>query len=170
MDLKRIQELVKLVASGDVAELEVEEKGVRVVIRKNAPNVTMQTAAYPPMYFPPTPPPATVQPGQTPFATVPAAQPAETVTPAAAAAPVDENLFTVTAPIVGTMYRTPSPDSEAFVEVGDRVGIGDTLCIIEAMKLMNEIEADVAGTIVAVKAENGEPVEFDQPLFVIDVS
>jgi len=171
MDLQRIQELLKLVAEGDVAELEIEEDGVKVTIRKNTPNVTVQPAGFPPMFFPQAGAP--VQPAMP--ATAPVATPTAPVAPQESEAPAvpketADDRFIAKAPIVGTLYRAGSPDSDAFVEVGSHVSVGDTLCIIEAMKLMNEIESDVSGTVVEVFAENGQPVEYDQPLFAIDVS
>lgn len=155
MDLKHLREVLELVAECDVSEVEIEEEDLRLVIRKHAPvqapQVTYATA----------PPPA--------LAPAPAAAPA-----AEAAAPAPEASkpagTEVRAPIVGTFYAAPNPDSDAYVKVGQRVNAGDTLCIIEAMKLMNEIESEVSGTVTAILVDNATPVEFDQPLFVIDPS
>lgn len=155
MDLKHLREVLELVAECDVSEVEIEEEDLRLVIRKHAPvqapQVTYATA-----------PPAAAAPS-------PAAAPAAEV-----AAPAPEaskpSGTEVRAPIVGTFYAAPNPDSDAYVKVGQRVNAGDTLCIIEAMKLMNEIESEVSGTVTAILVDNATPVEFDQPLFVIDPS
>lgn len=179
MDLARIRELLSIVAESGVAEVEIEEDDFKLVVRKNAATVMVQQPmmpAYgmgyaPPAYAPPAPP---AYP-QTPPAPVPnAAPPGDTAaappTPSTEkeeAAPVAEGK-TVKAPIVGTFYTAPAPDADPFVQVGDTVKVGDVLCIIEAMKLMNEIESDMAGTVKQILAENAEPVEFDQPLFIID--
>lgn len=174
MDLSQIRELLKIVADSGVAEVEIEEENFKLVVRLNAPNVSIQQASpfqmpsampyYQPAYGPPPP----VNP-------VPAA-PAAPVPPAAAPAPASEpaapapsaNEYTVKAPIVGTLYQASSPDAPPYVNVGDKVNPGDVLCIIEAMKLMNEIECDVSGTIKQILIDNAEPVEYDQPLFIIE--
>lgn len=154
MDLKHLREVLELVAECDVSEVEIEEEDLRLVIRKHAP------AQAPQVTYATAPPPA---------APAPAAAPA-----AEAAAPAPEASkpagTEVRAPIVGTFYAAPNPDSDPYVKVGQKVTAGDTLCIIEAMKLMNEIESEVSGTVTAILVENGTPVEFDQPLFVIDPS
>ncbi len=154
MDLDHLREILDLVAEADVSEVEIEEEDLRVVIRKHAP-----VAAMPPQVTYTTAPTAAVAPS------APAA--AEPATPAAASAPTGTEVH---APIVGTYYAASSPDSDPFIKVGDRVSTGDVLCIIEAMKLMNEIESEVSGTVVQILVENGTPVEFDQPLFIIDPS
>lgn len=147
MDLKHLREVLELVASCDVSEVEIEEEDLRLVIRKHAPAAAPQIT----------------------YATAPA--PVAAPAPAAAApAEAQPSGTQVRAPIVGTFYAAPNPDSPAFIKVGQKVSVGDTLCIIEAMKLMNEIECEVSGTVTAVLVENGTPVEFDQPLFVIDPS
>lgn len=155
MDLKHLREVLELVAECDVSEVEIEEEDLRLVIRKHAP----------------------VQAPQVTYATAPptAAAPSPAAAPAAeVAAPAPEaskpSGTEVRAPIVGTFYAAPNPDSDAYVKVGQRVNAGDTLCIIEAMKLMNEIESEVSGTVTAILVDNATPVEFDQPLFVIDPS
>ena len=178
MDLAQIRELLQTVAQSDVAEVEIEEEGFRVVVRKQAPSVMMQAPmpfAYPQAgYMPPAyaPPPQAYPAPQTPPAAAPTppaapAAPAEAPAEAPAAASSGKN---VKAPIVGTFYRAPAPDADPFVEGGDKVKPGDVLCIIEAMKLMNEIEAEFGGTVTEILVENAQPVEFDQPLFVIDPS
>ncbi len=176
MTLNEIKDLLRVVAESGVEEVEIEQDGVRLVVRRNAPAMLVQQApqmAFPPMYAPqmpyagpqqpmPQPAPAPQMPQAAPQAAAPqAAAPA----PAEEAAPAGE---AVRAPIVGTFYAAPSPDSANFVSVGSKVAVGDVLCIIEAMKLMNEIEAEVAGTITEVLVANAEAVEYDQPLFRID--
>src|SRR5581483_6741169 len=118
------------------------------------------TEIVPHVYMPPEPRPAPVAAAEPPPIVAP---------PAAAPAPEAENLHIITSPIVGTFYRASSPTAESFVNVGDAISLGQTLCIIEAMKLMNEIQADVSGTVAKILVENGQPVEFGQPLFGIKV-
>lgn len=154
MDLKHLREVLELVASCDVSEVEIEEEDLRLVIRKHAP------AAAPQITYATAPAPVAA----------PAPAPAAPAPAAAAPAEAQPSGTQVRAPIVGTFYAAPNPDSPAFIKVGQKVSVGDTLCIIEAMKLMNEIECEVSGTVTAVLVENGTPVEFDQPLFVIDPS
>jgi acetyl-CoA carboxylase biotin carboxyl carrier protein len=156
MNLKEIKELIELIKDTDISELEVERSGVKVRLRKGG-DVTFHPSM-PRMEYPPT---AIVAP-------------AVTVVPAAGAAvekvtePAKTNVIKVTSPIVGTFYRSSSPDKPAYVEVGDVVKKGQVLCIIEAMKLMNEIECESAGKIVQVLVESGAPVEYGEPLFVIE--
>jgi len=184
MDLEKIRELLQIVADSGVAEVEIEQDDFKLVVRKNNPTITVQPSAPayapPPMYMPPYMPPmppaaiapaaapvAPAAPALAPVAPVPAAPaPASEAPEAAPVVTGDE----IKAPIVGTFYSAPAPDADPYVQVGDRVKTGDVLCIIEAMKLMNEIEAEVAGTIREIFVENGQPVEFDQPLFLIDPS
>jgi len=152
MDLRKLKTLIELVESSGVAELEIQEGEERVrITRAFAPGAQVIAAA-----------PA--------VASVPAATAMSTTPPAAPVAPPEPQEpegHLVKSPMVGTFYRAASPGAKAFVEVGDSVQVGDTLCIIEAMKLMNEIEADKAGVVKQVLAENGQPVEFGQPLVVI---
>ncbi|ARA93047.1 acetyl-CoA carboxylase, biotin carboxyl carrier protein [Rhodothermaceae bacterium RA] len=181
MDLAQIRELLKVVAESEVAEVEIEQDDFKLVVRKNPPVVMMQPPAmpaynvgyaplpaYPPMPAspPPPPPPNGAVPPAAPAAAPEPAAGAATGTASAAEAP-PANEHEVKAPIVGTFYRAPSPDADPFVQVGDRVKPGDVLCIIEAMKLMNEIESEVAGTVTEILVENAQPVEYDQPLFRI---
>lgn len=156
MDLKEIQALIKFVSTAGVDEVEINRKDFKLVIKKNAIQVTSVA------------PVAVSQP-----MALPAAQPA----PAVAAAPVapvatpaakTDNLITIKSPMVGTFYRSSNPDSPAFVNVGDEVKSGKVVCIIEAMKLFNEIESEVSGRIVKVLVENATPVEYDQPLFLVE--
>lgn len=162
MDLARIRELIRAASESEAAEVEIEEHGVRIVVRKNAPSVTIQPpvmlAHYPQASAP-------VAASLAPDGAVPAA-PQDSPEPVAAK--VQASGLTVEAPTPGTYYSAPSPDAEPFVSVGDAVEVGDTLCIIEAMKLMNEIECEAAGTIAEVRVKDSEPVEYGQVLFVID--
>lgn len=149
MDLRKLKKLIDLVQESGISELEVTEGEEKVRIVKNA------IQAPPTTYMMPAPPPSQPAPSATPV-------------PAEAAPPVaTEQGHIVKAPMVGTFYRTSSPGSPPLVEIGQAVKEGDTLCIIEAMKLMNEIEADAGGVITAILVESGQPVEFGQPMFVI---
>ena len=166
MDLDKIQRLLEIVAESGLAEVKVEEEGFKLTVR-----ATQRPAATPPA-------PPVVMTAQAPAPQTPAAQAAAPTPPAApAAAPAGggaaepgsgANEALVLAPIVGTFYAAPSPEDDPFIGVGDRVEVGQTLCIIEAMKLMNEIQAEEAGTVTQILVQNAEPVEFDQPLFVIE--
>jgi acetyl-CoA carboxylase biotin carboxyl carrier protein len=152
MDLRKLKTLIELVESSGIAELEISEGEERVRITRTAAS-TQQT------YVPaqsPVPQPAV--PTAAAQAVAPAAEPAK---------PATVEGHVVKSPMVGTFYRSASPGAKAFVDVGQSVNSGDTLCIIEAMKLLNEIEADQGGVIKAILVENGQPVEFGQPLFVI---
>jgi acetyl-CoA carboxylase biotin carboxyl carrier protein len=154
MDLRKLKTLIDLVAESGIAEIEVTEGEDKVRIVKHAPTVVAA----------PSPPPVqTVVAGAT--AAVP--PPATAATPAAEPAAEPPKGSVVKSPMVGTFYRSPSPGAKSFVEVGQAVKPGDTLCIIEAMKLLNEIEAEVAGEVTEILVENGQPVEYGQPLFVI---
>ena len=175
MDLAQIREILKIVAESGVAEVEIEEDDFKMVVRLNSPNVSIQPQmpAYPYPQQPYYPPPAYAAPPQIQHEIQPAppvqqALHASPEAPPVKAKPATDPANTIKAPIVGTFYRASSPDMDAFVKVGDSVQVGDVLCIIEAMKLMNEIESEVAGTIKEVLIENAEPVEYDQPLFVIE--
>jgi len=150
MDLRKLKTLIDLVAESGIAELEITEGEGKVRIVKFSQ--TLQPVAY---HQPEAGVPA-----------APAAQPAAPAAPAAEAAPVVQG-HVVKAPMVGTFYRSPNPGAAPFVDVGATVKEGDPLCIIEAMKLLNEIEADKSGVIKEILVENGEPVEYGQPLFVI---
>ncbi len=172
MTLTEIKDLLRVVAESGVEEVEIEQDGVRLVVRRNAPAMLVQQApqmAFPPMYAPQMPyagPPQQMpQAAQPQMSAAPQPAAAEPTAPPAAEEPTGE---AVRAPIVGTFYSAPSPESDNFVSVGSKVAVGDVLCIIEAMKLMNEIEAEVAGTITQVLVANAEAVEYDQPLFRID--
>jgi len=149
MDLRKLKKLIDLVEESGIAELEITEGEEKVKIVKGGGLSVGPASAVPPA--------------------APAAAPAEPK-PAAPAAPAPgapPEGHVVKSPMVGTFYRSPSPDAKAFVEVGEAVKEGQTICIIEAMKLMNEIESDASGTVKAILVENGQPVEYGQPLFII---
>ncbi len=159
MELKDIQNLIKFVAKSGASEVKLEMEDIKITIRTGDGGKT-ETA-----YYQALPTMAQPQPVQAP--------PAETVVVPAQTAPVadeDSKLVTIKSPIIGTFYRKPSPDKPVFVEVGDTIGVGDVLCVIEAMKLFNEIESEISGKIVKVLVDDSSPVEFDQPLFLVDPS
>ncbi len=159
MDLRSIRKLLEIVQSHDISEIEIKEGDTNIRITKNKEPVIMQAPAQQVVQAAPAPAAAPAQP-QT------AAPAAESSAPAPAAA--EESGFVVKSPMVGTFYAAPAPDADPFVQVGDHVNVGDTLCIIEAMKIMNPIEAEVSGTIKKILVQNAEPVEFGQPLFIIE--
>jgi acetyl-CoA carboxylase biotin carboxyl carrier protein len=154
MDIRKIKKLIELLEESGLAELEISEGEESVRIARYSQGAPAAPQAFQVSVPSPAAPPAGAAAG-TPVASAPAA-------PAAR----DENL--VTAPMVGTFYASPAPGAKAFVEVGQEVRVGQVLCIIEAMKMMNQIESERAGKVVAVLAKNGEPVEFGQPLFAIE--
>jgi len=149
MELDKIRELVRLVEDSQIQEIELSHRGETIRISKAG------GAA-----------PAPVAPAVVPA--VPAAAPAPAAEEAAEAPAPASNGREVVSPIVGTFYRAPSPEASSFVELGQHVAVGDVLCIVEAMKVMNEIEAEFGGTVREIKAENGQPVEFGQALFVVE--
>lgn len=156
MDIRKIKKLIELVEESGISELEISEGEESVRISRTTANAgfpVMQQAYAAPM----------MQQPALSNAVAPAATPAME---APAAAEISGHI--VRSPMVGTFYRTPSPDARAFIEVGQKVNVGDTLCIVEAMKMMNQIEADKAGTVKAILVESGQPVEFDEPLVVIE--
>ena len=156
MDIRKVKKLIELLEESNIGEIEIKEgeESVRISRHGNQPAAPVAYAA-----------PAPVAPAPAPAA-APAPAEAPTAEAAApAAAPATDNA--VLSPMVGTFYRAPSPEAPSFVEVGQTVRVGDVLCIVEAMKMMNQIEADRAGTVTAIHVENGEAVEFDQPLISI---
>lgn len=160
MDLKEIQNLIRFVAKSGASEVKLEMDDVKITIKTGeddkAPTTFVQQM------------PAMQMAPQAPAPAAPAA-----AAPAAPAAPAeDENskYITIKSPIIGTFYRKPAPDKPMFVEVGKQISEGDVLCVIEAMKLFNEIESEVSGTIVKILVDDSSPVEFDQPLFLVDPS
>ncbi len=149
MDLRKLKKLIDLVQESGIAELEITEGEEKVKIVKGGAVVAMAA--------PVTAPAVAAEPRTAPALAAPTAAEAE----------AGQEGHVVKAPMVGTFYRSPSPDAKAFVEVGQAVKEGDTICIIEAMKLMNEIEADASGSVKAILVENGQPVEYGQPLFIL---
>ena len=156
MDIKEIQNLIKFVAKSGASEVKLETEDVKITIRTGP----LGTAVSEPVYM-----------QQMPMAAAPAPAAVEASAPAVQTAPASEDhLITIKSPIIGTFYRKPSPDKSNFVEVGSEIGKGDVLCVIEAMKLFNDIESEVSGKIVKILVDDSSPVEFDQPLFVVDPS
>lgn len=158
MDFKQIQELIKMINKSNIGELTIEQKDFRITIKQKEEHVTQVVsgvaAAAPVAYAAPQP------------AAVPASAPA--ADKAKAAEPAASNLITIKSPMIGTFYRKASPDKPNFVEVGDEIIPGKVVCIIEAMKLFNEIESEVSGRIVKVLVDDASPVEYDQPLFLVE--
>ncbi len=155
IDLKQLRELMRSLRQFDVTEVEIEKDGERIYLRRGAEPVSYGAVAAPP-------PPG---PGA-PAAPLPPPPPAPPKAAAASVAAADDpSIATITSPFVGTFYRAPSPQAPAFVDVGSEIRPGTVLCIVEAMKLMNEIEAEIAGTIVEIVATNGKPVEYGDALF-----
>ena len=155
MDLKQIHDLIKVVNKSNIGEISIEDKDGKVTIKQKEDKITVTSA-----------------PAQTVYAAAPSAPAAAQsaavpVTPAPAAAPVADNLITIKSPMIGTFYRRASPDKPLLAEEGTEVSAGKVVCIIEAMKLFNEIESEVKGTIVKILVEDASPVEFDQPLFLV---
>tara|TARA_B100001758_G_C18088504_1_gene442040 strand:- start:2 stop:520 length:519 start_codon:yes stop_codon:yes gene_type:complete len=172
MDITEIQDLIKFVAKAGVNEVEIEKKDFKIVIKsdylakkktnfKEETTIVQQTVPVAQMGAM-APPPVAAQPAVD-------AQPAAGKTDSADAEE-NSNLVTIKAQMLGTFYRSPSPDKPAFVEVGSSIKAGDKLCVIEAMKLFNEIEAEISGKIVKVLVDDASPIEFDQPLFLVDPS
>ncbi len=160
MDLKEIQDLIRFVSKSGVTEVELERDGFKIVIKAEKPTTEYHAVMQQPMMMQPQPQMAAPAP----------AAPAPAAAPAAAPAPAAEGGVGIKSPMIGTFYRSSGPDKEPFVKVGDRVEKGQVVCIIEAMKLFNEIESEVSGTITKVMVENASPVEYDQPLFLVDPS
>lgn len=153
MDIRKIKKLIELVEESGIAELEISEGEESVRISRN---FSGQVSTAPQMMM---------QPAQVQQAAAPVAAAAQAAAPAADAAPSGHLMRS---PMVGSFYRSSSPEAKPFVEVGQHVNVGDTLCIVEAMKMMNQIESDKAGVIKAILVENGQAVEFDEPLFIIE--
>ncbi len=152
MDTKEIQRLLDYIAKSPLAEVSIETEGLKVSVKKfgeAAPVVSVVSAA-------------------APVAPAPAAAAAAAAPVAAAPAPVADNLYTVKSPMIGTFYRAAGPDKDNFVEVGSEIAPGKTVCVIEAMKLFNEIDSEISGKIVKILVDNASPVEFDQPLFLVE--
>lgn len=165
MDLKDIQNLIKFVAKSGASEVKLETADVKITIKTGSEDTKGETTY---IQHIPTMPQAQMPMPQQPQAQAPA-QPAAPSAEAASEAS-DSKYVTIKSPIIGTFYRKPAPDKPVFVEVGDTISTGDVLCVIEAMKLFNEIESEVSGKIVKVLVDDSSPVEFDQPLFLVDPS
>ena len=164
MDFKQIQELIKLINKSNIGEVTVEEKGFKITVKQKEEHIQLVIAA----------PFQSQQPALS-YAVPAASAPAAGSSPAAngkskQADAVADNLITIKSPMIGTFYRSSAPDKPVFVNVGDETEPGKVVCIIEAMKLFNEIESEVKGKIVKVLVEDASPVEFDQPLFLVDPS
>ena len=153
MDIRKVKKLIELLDESGIAEIEITEGEESVRISRHSPHLPAAPA---------------VAPVAIAAAPAPIAVSAAPVAVAAPIAEPEEEGYPVTAPMVGTYYSAPSPGSPQFVQVGDRVNEGDTLCIVEAMKMMNQIEAEVSGTVKSIRVQNGDPVEYGQILFVID--
>lgn len=167
MTINEIQDLIKFIAKAGVTEVEIEKKDFKITIKSEMPKkkkgfgeaeATIQV-------------PVAMAAGMAPVAPAPVTMAAAPTAESAAPSANDNeenNYITVKSPMIGTFYRRPSPDKEAFVDVGDTTKVGDTICVIEAMKLFNEIESEVTGKIVKILVDDNSPVEYDQPLFLVD--
>ena len=167
MTINEIQDLIKFIAKSGVTEVEIEKKDFKITIKSEMPKkkkgfgeaeATIQV-------------PVAMAAGMAPVAPAPVTMAAAPAAESAAPSANDNeqnNYITVKSPMIGTFYRRPSPDKEAFVDVGDTTKVGDTICVIEAMKLFNEIESEVTGKIVKILVDDNSPVEYDQPLFLVD--
>jgi len=158
LDLKELKEILQILEEKEITEFELEEEGMKLRIRKAGPSPSNHIA-----------PPGALSPAipTVPHSAVPAPRASAPSAPEPPAPEAEAGLTVVKSPIVGTFYRTPDPNAPPFVNVGDRIRVGQVLCIIEAMKLMNEIEAEVAGEIVRIHHESGQPVQYGEPLFTI---
>lgn len=161
MDFKQIQELIKMINKSNIGEVSIEEKGFKLTIKQKEEPAQNVIAAPVHAAMPAYAPPAAA-----------ASQPAAASNPAApapkAAEPAADNLITIKSPMIGTFYRSPAPGKPVFVEVGSEIAPGKVVCIIEAMKLFNEIESEVSGKIVKILVDDASPVEYDQPLFLVE--
>lgn len=155
MDIKQIQDLIRFVSKSGVNEVSIEENDFKITI-KITQDPTYVTANLPAQMAP-----QVVQAAHTPIAI-------QSVAPAPSAAAEESKYVTIKSPMIGTFYRSSSPDKSNFVNVGDEIAVGQVLCIIEAMKLFNEIESEISGRIVKVLIDNSSPVEYDQPLFLVE--
>ncbi len=170
MDIRKVKKLIELLEESGIAEIEIKEGEEAVRISRLPTGAAAQMSAPHPVQAIPYPPAAYPAPG---YAPAPGGGASASAPQAQSAPPREEarprpNEHVVTAPMVGTFYVSPTPGAKPFVEIGDEVQVGQVLCIIEAMKMMNQIEADKAGRVTSIMAKNGDPVEFGQPLFVIE--
>lgn len=155
MDLKQIHELIKIINKSNIGEISIEDKDGKVTIKQKEEQVVTVAAPAPQVFH------------TTPAVPAPAPQPAAAA-PASAPVAKTDNLITIKSPMIGTFYRRPSPDKPVLADVGTEIAPGKVVCIIEAMKLFNEIESEVSGTIVKVLVDDASPVEYDQPLFLVE--
>jgi acetyl-CoA carboxylase biotin carboxyl carrier protein len=162
MDFKEIQELIKLINKQDIKEISIERKDFKlnIITGSDEPQVVLAPAAAPQVIAAPAP---VASAPATPAAATPAA-------PAASEEAANDNYITIKSPMIGTFYRKPSPDKDVFINVGDSIAEGDVICIVEAMKLFNEIESEVSGKLVKILVDDMSPIEYDQPLFLVDPS
>lgn len=158
MDFKEIQELIKLINKQDIKEISIERKDFKlnIITGSDEPQVVIAPAAAPQVIAAPAAAPAPV----------PVAAPA----PVASEEAANDNYITIKSPMIGTFYRKPSPDKDVFINIGDSIAEGDVICIVEAMKLFNEIESEVSGKLVKILVDDMSPIEYDQPLFLVDPS
>lgn len=161
MDFKQIQELIKLVNDSNIGEVTIEQKDLKITVKQKEEKITQVVTASAPVQaaLPAAPAPS--------YAPAAAPAPAAEKSKEAAAAPA-ANTITIKSPMIGTFYRRPSPDKPNFIEIGDEVAPGKVVCIIEAMKLFNEIESEISGKVVKILVEDSSPVEYDQPLFLVE--
>jgi len=160
MDLNYLKKLIKILDTSNVAEIEIEEEGTRIKLSKPKPKIAANTSPVNVSNYHPSLPSSNAVSGMSEDSTKGEVIRTEI--------PKSENILEVKSPMVGTFYRAPSPDADSYVNIGSNVSPGSVLCIIEAMKLMNEIEAEVSGRIVQILVDNGQPVEYNQPLFLIE--
>ena len=161
MDFKQIQELIKMINKSQIGEVTIEQKDFRITIKQKEENITQVVSHAAPVHMPPVQQVAPQQLAST-------SQPSSSQDQKAVSS--DANLITIKSPMIGTFYRKSSPDKPNFVEVGDEISTGKVVCIIEAMKLFNEIESEVSGKVVKILVEDASPVEYDQPLFLVEPS
>jgi acetyl-CoA carboxylase biotin carboxyl carrier protein len=171
MELNEIQSLIKFVSKSGASEVELETKDFKIIIKaENKKDKATEQPMMAQMQMPMQQMPMAMPAAPAPAAPAPAPAPAATETKPSAPSADEDKYITIKSPMIGTFYRSPSPDKPAFIEVGDDIKPGDQICIVEAMKLFNEIEAEVSGKIVKVLADDATPVEYDQPLFLVDPS
>jgi len=166
MDIKEIQSLIKFVAKSGASEVKLETDDIKITIRTGS----LGNNNSEPTYVHTMPMAQQAMPAAAPVQTEQEKAASDSIAEAEKQKSEDEKYITIKSPIIGTFYRKPSPDKPVFIEVGDTIGTGDVLCVIEAMKLFNDIESEVSGTIVKILVDDSSPVEFDQPLFLVDPS
>jgi acetyl-CoA carboxylase biotin carboxyl carrier protein len=163
MDYKQIQELIKLINKSNIGELSIEENDFKITIKQKKEQSTQQQPVTTPVFLQPQIA-GPVQPA------APSVQTKESTESVDSTSAKPDNLITIKSPMIGTFYKRPSPDKPSFVEPGEEIAPGKVLCIIEAMKLFNEIESEVSGKVVKILVEDSSPVEYDQPLFLVEPS